>query len=262
MTTPRVLAVASGKGGTGKTTTALSLAHAYAAAGARVLVVDADPQGSASAWLAAPPAAVGLSLVDVLAGDATLDAAAVPSSWPGVDVLPSAPALAGADRALSGQPLAALGLRAAVACGGGPWAWIVVDCPPSLGLLTTAALAAADGVLAAVEASALGLGGLSDLVDAVRAVGAHVKPAPALVGILPCRVDGRLRLSRAVLDQLVATWGPLVLPPVRARAAVQLAAAARRPVVEFDPDGAGADYAAVAAIVEGRLNDGTTNAGG
>lgn len=162
MTPPRVLAVASGKGGTGKTTSALALAHAYAAAGARVLVVDADPQGSASAWLGVPPAA-GPTLVDVLAGDAMLDAAAVPSSWPGVDVLPSAPALAGADRALSGRPLAALGLRAAVGRAGRPWAWVIVDCPPSLGLLTTAALAAATGVLAAVEASALGLGGLSDL---------------------------------------------------------------------------------------------------
>lgn len=260
MTGPRVLAVASGKGGVGKSTTALALAYAYASAGARVLVIDADPQGSATAWLgAAAPA--GPSMVDVLAGAATLDDLAAPSGWPGVDVVAAAPALASADRALAARPLAALGLRAAVGRAKGPWAWILIDCPPSLGLLTTAALAAADGVLAAVEASALGLGGLPDLLAAVEAVGAHVQPAPRVVGILPCRVDGRLRLARAALDTLAASYGALVLPPVRARAAVQVAAAMRRPVAELDPDGAGADYQAVAKVIERRMH-GKANTGG
>lgn len=260
MTTARVLAVAAGKGGVGKSTTALALAHAYASSGARVLLVDLDPQGSASSWLGARTAA-GPSIVDVLAGDANLGELAAPSSWPGVDVVAASPALASADRALAARPLAALGLRAAVGRAKGPWAWILIDCPPSLGLLTTAALAAADGVLAAVEASALGLGGLPDLLAAVEAVGAHVQPAPRVVGILPCRVDGRLRLARAALDTLAASYGALVLPPVRARAAVQVAAAMRRPVAELDPDGAGADYQAVAKVIERRMH-GKANTGG
>lgn len=256
MTTARVLAVASGKGGTGKTTTALALAHAYAAAGARVLVIDADPQGSATAWLGVRPPGAGPSLVDVLAGTAPLDDVARPSPWPGVDVVPASPALAGAERALSGRPMAVLGLRRAVGAARGPWAWILIDCPPSLGLLTTAALAAAGGVLATVEASALGLGGIGDLVAAVEAVGAHVTPAPVLVGVLPCRVDARLRVTRAALDQLGERFGAMVLPAVRSRTRVGEAAAARAPVVELDPDGAGADYAAVAALIERRLTDG------
>lgn len=261
MTSARVLAVASGKGGTGKTTSALALAHAYASSGARVLVVDLDSQGSASSWLGAR-AAAGPSIVDVLAGDANLGELAAPSSWPGVDVVPASPALATADRALASKPLAALGLRAALARSGGPWAWVVLDCGPNLGLVTTAALAAATGVLATIEASALGLGGLADLVAAVDAVGAHVTPAPTIVGILPCRVDGRLRLARAALDQLTVRYGALVLPPVRARARVMEAAAARLPVAELDPDGAGADYAAAAAAIERRMTHGQTNARG
>lgn len=256
MTTPRVLAVASGKGGTGKTTTALALAHAWAGRGARVLVLDLDPQGSATAWLGARPVAGGPSIVDVLAGDATLGELARPSSWPRVDVAPASPALASADRALSGRPMAVLGLRRAVARTGGPWAWVILDCAPSLGLLTTAALAAAGGVLATVEASALGLGGLGDLVAAVEAVGEHVTPAPALIGVLPCRVDIRLRLARAALDQLTGHYGALMLPPVRARARVQEAAAARLPVADLDPEGAGADYAAVAIEIERRMKHG------
>lgn len=253
MTSPRVLAVASGKGGVGKTTTALALASIYAGDGGRVLVVDLDPQGSATAWLGAR-AAAGPSVVDVLTGGAELEALARPSPWAGVDVVPAAPALAGADRALAARPLAVLGLRAALARAGGRWAWVVLDCPPSLGSLTTAALAAAGGVLATVEASALGLGGMGDLFAAVDGVAAHVTPSPRVVGVLPCRVDGRLRVARAALEALTSAYGPLMLPPVRARAAVQTAAAERRPVVELDPDGAGADYRTAAELIERRMH--------
>lgn len=252
MTAPRVLAVASGKGGTGKTTTAVNLAAVYADAGARVLVLDLDPQGSATAWLGARAPDAGPSLVDVLAGAAGLDDVARPSPWAGVDVVPASPALAGAERALSGRPMAVLGLRRAVGAVGGRYAWILIDCPPSLGLLTTAALVAATGVLATVEASALGLGGIGDLVAAVEAVGAYAPPGPALVGVLPCRVDGRLRVARAAIEALTSAYGPLMLPPVRARAAVQTAAAERRPVVELDPDGAGLDYLVAARMIEER----------
>lgn len=255
MTGPHVLAVASGKGGVGKTSTALALAAIYAEAGGRVLVVDLDPQGSASAWLGVEHPG-GPSLVDVLAGEAQLETLARPSPWAGVDVVPAAPAMAAADRALAGRPLAVLGLRAALARSDGRWAWVLADCPPSLGLLTTAALAASTGVLAAVEASALGLGGLGDLAAAVDAVGAAVTPAPRLVGILPCRVDARLRLARAALDQLGNVYGPLMLPPVRATVRVQQAAADRLPVTDLDPDGAGADYRTVAAELDRRMGDG------
>lgn len=256
-----VLAIASGKGGVGKTTTALELAAIYAGAGARVLVLDLDPQGSATAWIHGPPTADGLTVLDVMTGAAALQDLARPSSWPGVDLVASKPALAAADRALAGQPMAVLGLRRAVqGAAGGPWGWILADCPPSLGLLTTAALAAAGGVLATVEATALGLGGLGDLLAALDAVGAAVQPAPRLIGVLPCRVDGRLRLARAALDTLAAAHGDLVLPSIRARVAVQQAAAERRPVGELDPAGAGADYRAVAREVERRMHG--TQAGG
>lgn len=256
MTAARVLAVASGKGGVGKTTTALALAAIYADAGARVLVLDLDPQASASSWLAVEHPG-GPSLVDVLAGEAQLDQLARPSPWAGVDVVPAAAGLAGAERALAGQPMAALGLRRAVGRVGGRWGWILADCGPGLGLLTTAAVAASTGVLATTEAGMLGLAGLADLAELVEGIGDHVTPAPALVGVLPCKVDARLRLTRAALEALADRWGELVLGPIPATVRLAEAAALRQPITTFDPEGAATlAYRAAAVEIERRLADG------
>lgn len=254
-----VLTIASGKGGTGKTTTAVTLAAIFAEGSARVLVVDLDPQGSASAWLGMGVAGDGLTVLDVLTGDANLEELVRPSPWAGVDVIPSAPALAAADRSLAGQPLAVLGLRKAVhTAPAGRWAWVLIDCPPALGSLTTAAVAAAVGVLAPVEPSALGLTGLEDLTALVDGIGAHVTPAPRLVGVLACRVDSRQRLARAMVETLRDRWGGLVLPGViRETVRAREAAAARQAVIVYDPNGpAAADYRAAAAEVEKRLAEG------
>lgn len=253
-----VLAIASGKGGVGKTSTALTLAAIYAEAGARALVLDLDPQGSASAWLGMAAAADGLTVLDVLDGGARLEDLARPSPWAGVDLVPASPALAAADRALAGQPLAVLGLRRAVqAAAGGPWAWILIDCPPALGLLTTAAVAAAGGVLAAVEPMPLGLTGLADLEAVIGEVGAHVTPRPRLVGVLPCRVDGRLRLARVVLESLAERYGSLMLPAVRSTVKASEAAAAHQALTTYDPGGgAAADYRAAAAEIQARMSHG------
>ena len=259
----RVLTIASGKGGTGKTTTAVTLAAIYAEAGARVLVIDLDPQGSASAWLGVGNAGDVLTVLDVLTGGATLEELARPSPWGGVDVLPAAPTLAAADRTLAGQPLAVLGLRKAVQTApAGRWAWVILDCPPALGSLTTAAVAACTCVLAPVEPSALGLTGLSDLTALVDGIGAHVTPAPRLVGVLACRVDSRQRLARAMVETLRDRWGGLVITTViRESVRAREAAAARHPLTVYDPTGpAAADYRAAAAEVEKRLTEGGAHA--
>lgn len=250
----QVLTIASGKGGSAKSTTAVTLAAIYASAGARVLVVDLDPQGSATAWLGARHDG-GRTVVDVMTGDAGLEELARPSSWPGVDVVPSAPALAAADRALAGQPLAVLGLRSAVlSLSAGRWAWVLLDCGPTLGTLTTAGVAAAGGVLAPIEASALGVGGLSDLEALIGAVGAHVTPAPRLVGILPCRVDSRQRIARATVDAMRRRWGGLVLATVIRETVKAREAAAARAVLAGP---AADDYRAAAAELQGRMDHGT-----
>lgn len=254
---PRVLAVASGKGGVGKTSTALALAAIYAEAGGRVLVVDLDPQASASSWLAVEHPG-GPSLVDVLAGEAQLDQLARPSPWAGVDVVPAAAGLAGAERALAGQPMAALGLRRAVGRAGGRWRWILADCGPGLGLLTTSAVAASTTVLATTEAGMLGLAGLVDLAELVEGIGDHVTPAPRLVAVLPCKVDARLRLTRAALEALRGRWAGLVLDPIPATVRLAEAAALRQPITTFDPEGtATLAYRAAAVEIERRLADGS-----
>lgn len=254
----QVLTIASGKGGTAKTSTCLALAAIFAESGDRVLVVDADAQGSASAWLGVVGAGDGPTLIDVLAGSATLDQVARPSAWPGIDVVPSSPALAAADRTLAGQHMAVLGLRSALAAAGGRWRWCLVDCPPNLGLTTAAAVAAATGILATTEASALGLGGLGDLADLVAGIGAHVQPRPRIVGILACRVDSRQRLACAMLDSLRARWGDLVLPGViRETVRLREAAAAREAITRYDPGGPGAlDYRQAALDIEQRMQHG------
>lgn len=256
-----VLTIASGKGGTGKTTTAVTLAAIYAEAGGRVLVVDLDGQGSASAWLGMAAASDGLTVLDVLTGDANLEELARPSSWPGVDLVTSSPTLAAADRQLAGQPLAVLNLRAALARVGPRWTWVILDCGPGQGSLQTAAVAAAAGVLAPVEATALGLGGLQDLQALIETVGAHVTPAPTLVGILPCRVDPRLRLARAMLETMRDRWGGLVMTStIRASVKAAEAAALKQSLLRYDPTGpATLDYRAAAAEVEKRLAEGGGN---
>lgn len=255
----QVLAIASGKGGTGKTTTAVTLAAIFAEGGARALVVDLDPQGSASAWLGMAAAADGLTVLDVLDGGANLENLARPSSWPGVDLVPSSPTLAAADRRLSGQPLAVLNLRAALARVGPRWTWVILDCGPGAGSLQTAAVAAAAGVLAPIEATALGLGGLPDLAALVETVGAHVTPAPVLVGILPCKVDPRLRLARAMLETMRERWGGLVMTStIRASVKAAEAAALKQSLLRYDPTGpATADYRAAAVELQGRMEHGT-----
>src|SRR3954465_8376333 len=151
-----VLAVVNQKGGTSKTTTAVNLAAALATRGERVLVIDLDPQATASAWLGHPRG--GRGLADLLTdGIGILSALARPSSAPGVDVVPANSTLAGVERyhALSGTPGAECVLRDALRALPPRYDWIFIDCPPSLGLLAVSALTASDGVLVPVETSVL-----------------------------------------------------------------------------------------------------------
>jgi chromosome partitioning protein len=235
----RVIAIANHKGGVGKTATAVNLAAALAERGQGTLVVDLDPQGSASSWLGVEDD--GAAALEAFCGGAALPVR--PTGTPGIDLVPSGTAMASAERRLAGEIGAERLLAEALARTDGPWAWVLIDCPPGLGLLSVNAMAAAGGVLVPVEAHHLGLRGLVDSRRTVDAVKRRLNPALEIVGVLPCRVHGRRALHREVVEALEAAFPGRVGPPIRENVSLAEAPAHGVPVTRYAPRShAAADY--------------------
>ena len=243
----RTIAVTNQKGGSGKTTTAVNLAAALGEKGRRVLVVDLDPQASASAWLGVKDG--GKGLLEVFTGEARLEDLVVPTSAEGVDLVPSSAWLANAEKALAGEPGAETVLRRAVARLGNRWDFVLIDCPPALGLLTVSALTAADEVLVPLEASAMALAGLAGLTRTVELVADRLNPGLSIAAVLACRVDVRTNLSKDVVDSLRASLGEKVMKTVvRENVRLREAWSFAQPITVYDTRSAGAeDYRAAAA---------------
>ena len=207
----RIVAVANQKGGVGKTTTAINLATALAAVGRRVLIVDNDSQGSASTGLGIAPSARRETTYDLLAGRAV---APMATAVPGLDIVPATVDLAGAEIELAGLPERHARLKAALAGLAGRRDLTLIDCPPSLGLLTLNALVAADEVLAPLQCEFLALEGLSRLLDTVARVRAAHNPGLKVSGIVLTMFDGRNRLAREVVADARGALGRTVYDTV------------------------------------------------
>jgi chromosome partitioning protein len=201
----RVIAVANQKGGVGKTTTAVNLAASLAAAEKRVLLVDIDPQGNASSGLGHPRAEAGTpSIYDLVIGDCGFDEVVRKTELATLDLVPANADLAGAEIELVSMQGRELRLREALRGKGvvDDYDYVLIDTPPSLGLLTLNALAAADAVLVPLQCEYYALEGLSDLQNTIRLVSQSLNPALRIEGIVLCMVDMRQNLTEQVASEV------------------------------------------------------------
>ncbi len=234
----RVYAIANQKGGVGKTTTAVNLAACLAEAGEPALVIDLDPQANATSGLG--ERANGTSSYDLLDG-APLKELVRRTRFQNLDLVPAKPELAGAAVELARHGEGERFLAEALARAGEDYAFVFVDCPPSLGPLTVNALAAADRVLVPVQAEYYALEGVSQLLHSVELVRARLNPRLTLAGVLLTMVDGRTRLSADVAAELRRHFGRLVFETAVPRS-VRIAEAPSHglPVIAYDRRSAGA----------------------
>lgn len=251
----RIFCIANQKGGVGKTTTTVNLAAGLALVGQRVLVVDLDPQGNATMGSGIDKRALPASVYDVLLESSTVAEARQRSDKGGYDVLAANRELAGAEVELVALEHRNLRLRQALKAVQDDYDFVLIDCPPSLSLLTLNGLCSAHGVLVPMQCEYFALEGLSDLVNTIKQVHANLNRELQVIGLLRVMFDPRITLQQQVSDQLKAHFGDKVFDTVIPRN-VRLAEAPSygQAGVVFDPQSKGAQaYVAFARELVDRV---------
>jgi chromosome partitioning protein len=250
---PRVLAIANQKGGVGKTTTAINLGAALAELGYRVLVIDLDPQGNATTGLGVNARNLDSSIYDVILHDVPIEDCIEPTNLRNLFVVPATIDLAGAEIELVPAFSRELRLKRAIGSVLSEFDFLLIDCPPSLGLLTVNALAAAQEVAVPIQCEYYALEGLGQLLNNIERVRANLNPSLSVTTIIMTMYDARTRLAEQVVDEVRRHFGDRVCRSVVPRT-VRLSEAPSfgLPIVVFDPTSRGATaYRELAKEVSG-----------
>ena len=260
----RIIAVANQKGGVGKTTTAVNLAASLAVAEQRTLLVDGDPQGNATSGIGVDRQTLSNTVYDVLIGAIpAVEAIHYGVQFRHLDVMPATPDLAGAEIELVDRPQRERAMRNALASVQDSYDYVLIDCPPSLGLITLNMLAAADALLIPVQCEYYALEGLSQMLNTVHLVQRSVNDQLGIDGVLLTMYDARLNLSRQVATEAREYFGNKVFETVIPRN-VRLAEAPSfgKPIILYDVASVGAQaYMSVAKELLQRHNDGANSQG-
>lgn len=238
----KILAIINQKGGVGKSTTAVNLAAALGAAGKEVLLVDLDPQGNATSGYGIDKSDIGQCVYNVLLGETPVEDVILANVGKGVDVLPSTISLAGAEVELVNEMARENRLKNALGSLRGRYDYILIDCPPSLGLLTINALVAADKLLIPIQCEFYALEGVTKLLDSMKRVKSVLNPSLDIYGIVLTMYDSRTNLSKQVVDEVRSFFGNTVFKTLIPRT-VKLSEAPSygQPIIEYAPENKGTE---------------------
>jgi len=238
----RIIAIASQKGGVGKTTTAINLGACLAQESRRVLLVDMDPQGNATSGVGVNGNDQRNTTYEVLIGQAEAREAIMPTALASLDILPTGQRLSGAEVELVGMMARETRLKTVLAKVRDDYDYVLIDSPPSLGLLTVNSLTTSDSVIIPLQCEYLALEGLTQLITAIRLVQDHLNPSLRIEGVLLTMFDARLSLSKQVADEARKFFSDRVYKTVIPRN-VRLSEAPSfgKPIVLYDPHSSGAE---------------------
>ena len=245
----RTIAITNQKGGSGKTTTAVNLAAALGEKRKKVLLIDLDPQASASGWLGVHDP--GLGLLEVFTENRSLEDLIHSTKTGNVSLIPSSEWLVSAEKTLAGEVGAETILRKKIEVLPKEWDFVLIDCAPTLGILTINALCGVKEVLIPVEASVLALSGLAKLLHTIDIVRERLNPDLTICGIVACRVDRRTTHALEVVGRLKDRFGNVFINvPVRENVRLRECPSFEQPITEYDTRSAGAeDYRAIARSI-------------